>query len=277
MMAERRAVVLRELEGWKRRPKTRAAFLSYLGRPAPETVVILVQGAEEETADKDLVRMAYAVECEPLTADRARRWVLHRAGRLGLALEEAAAEHLLAATGGDLGLTAAELEKLSSLPSDEPLTSERVGALVGVRHGETLYDWRDAVLDGAAGRAARLVGRVLDQPGITAVRMVTLVGTSLAGVGLARSHLDRGVRGGSLERLVFDRLRELRLFGLPDWKTEGARWARWAATWPASRVRDGLRAARDADQALKNTTVSDERAILTDLVLRLTTDRRRAA
>jgi DNA polymerase III subunit delta len=277
MMAERRAVVLRELEGWKRRPKTRAAFLSYLERPAPETVVILVQGAADETPDKDLVREACAVECEPLPADRARRWVLHRATRLGLVLEEAAAAHLLAATGGDLGLTAAELEKLASLPSGEPLTAERVGALVGVHHGETLYDWRDAALDGAAGRAARMVGPLLDQPGITAVRMVSLLGTSLAGVGLARSHLDRGVRGGSLERLVFERLRELRLFGMPDWKAEAARWARWAAAWPAPRVRDGLRAARDADQALKNTTVSNERGLLTDLVLRLTTDRRRAA
>ena len=220
---------------------------------------------------------AFAVACEPLPMDRARRWVLHRAARLGLALEEAAAEHLLAATGADLGLTAAELDKLAALPSDTPLTAEQVGALVGVRHGETLYDWRDAALDGAAGRAARMVGPLLDQAGITAVRMVTLIGTGLAGVGLARSHLDRGVRGGSLERLVFDRLRELRLFGLPDWKAESGRWARWAAAWPAARVRDGLRAARDADQALKNTTVSDERGIVIDLVLRLASGHRKAA
>ncbi len=277
VMAERRAVVLREVEGWKRRPKTRAAFLSYLERPSPETVVILVQGAGEDAPDKDLVRGAFAVECEPLPMDRARRWVLHRAARLGLALEEAAAEHLLAATGADLGLTAAELDKLAALPSDTPLTAEQVGALVGIRHGETLYDWRDAALEGAAGRAARMVGPLLDQPGITAVRMVTLIGTSLAGVGLARSHLDRGVRGGSLERLVFERLRELRLFGLPEWKAESARWARWASAWPAARVRGGLRAARDADQALKNTTVSDERGIVIDLVLRLAADHRKAA
>ena len=45
MMADRRVVVMRELEGWKRKPKTRAAFLKYLERPAPETVVILVQGS----------------------------------------------------------------------------------------------------------------------------------------------------------------------------------------------------------------------------------------
>jgi hypothetical protein len=96
-------------------------------------------------------------------------------------------------------------------------------------------------------------------------------------VGMARSHLDRGTRGGGLERLVFDRLRQLRLFGLPDWKAESARWARWAGAWPAARVRAGLRAARDADVALKSTTISTERAILVDLVLRLNVRQAEAA
>ena len=277
MMASRRAVVLREVEGWKRRPKTRAAFLSYLERPVAETVVILVQGSTEEDADRDLVRGAFSVECEPLAPERARRWLMRRAKSLGVTLEDAAADHLLAATGGELGAVAAELEKLRALPSDQPLTAEQVGALVGVRHGETVYDWRDAVLDGAAGRAARMLGPLLDQSGVTAVRLVSLLGTSLIGVGLARSHYDRRVRAGQLERLVFDRLRQLRIFGLPDWKAESARWARWAAGWPGERVREGLRALRDADQALKNTTVSDELGILTDLVLRLAVERKEAA
>jgi DNA polymerase-3 subunit delta len=277
MMAARRAVVLREVEGWKRRPKTRAAFLSYLERPVAETVVILLQGSTETDADRDLVRGAYSVECEPLAPERARRWLMRRAKSLGVALEDAAADHLLAATGGELGAVAVELEKLRALPSDQPFTADQVGALVGVRHGETVYDWRDAVLDGAAGRAARMLAPLLDQSGVTAVRLVSLLGTSLIGVGLARSHYDRRVRGGQLERLVFDRLRQLRIFGLPDWKAESARWARWAATWPTDRVHSGLRAARDADQALKNTTVSDELGILTDLVLRLALERREAA
>ena len=277
MMAARRVVVLREVEGWKRKPKTRAAFLKYLERPSAETVVVLVQSSAEEEPDRDLVRGAFSVKCEPLAPERARRWLLRRATRLGVTLEEAAANHLLAATGGELGGVAAELEKLRALPPDPPLTAEQVGALVGVRHGETIYDWRDAVLDGAAGRAARMIGPLLDQSGVTAVRLISLLGTSLVGVGLARSHYDRRVRAGQLERLVLERLRQLRVFGLPDWKEESARWARWAAAWPAARIRNALRAARDADQALKNTTVSDERGILTDLVLRLAVERREAA
>ncbi len=277
MMAERRVVVLRDVEGWKRRPKTRAAFLQYLERPSAETIVILVQGSAEAAEDKDLVRGAFAVACEPLPAERARRWLLRRAGTLGVALEDAATDHLLAATGNDLGAVSAELQKLAALPAGAPLTADQVGALVGIRHGETIYDWRDAVLDGAAGRAVAMVGPLLDQSGVTAVKLITLLGTTLSGVGLARAHFDRRVRSGNLERLVFEKLRQLRLFGLPDWKTEGARWVRWAGAWSAVRLREGLRAARDADQALKNTTISGERGILTDLVLRLCVPRAEAA
>jgi DNA polymerase III, delta subunit len=277
MMAERRVVVLREVEGWKRKPKTRAAFLKYLERPAAETIVILVQGAAEEAEDRDLVRGAFAVACEPLPAERVRRWLLRRAGKLDILLEDAATDHLLAATGNDLGTLSAELQKLASLPAGTALTADQVGALVGIRRGETIYDWRDAALDGAAGRAAAMIGPLLDQPGVTAVRLVTLLGTSLIGVGLARGHYDRRVRGGGLERLILEKLRQQRLFGLPDWKAESARWARWAADWPAARVRGALRAARDADLALKSTTISDERGILTDLVLRLCVERAEAA
>jgi DNA polymerase III subunit delta len=277
MMADRRVVVLRDVEGWKRKPKTRAAFLKYLERPSAETVVILVQGAAEDAEDQELMRGAYAVACEPLPAERAKRWLLRRAGKLGVALEDAAADHLLAATGSDLGALSAELQKLASLPGGAPLTAEQVGALVGIRHGETIYDWRDAVLDGAAGRATAMIGPLLDQPGVTAVKLVTLLGTTLVGVALARAHYDRRVRGAGLERLVLERLRQLRLFGLPDWKTESVRWAGWAAAWPAGRLRQALRAARDADQAIKNTTISDERGILTDLVLGLCVRRAEAA
>src|SRR6266545_3587828 len=176
MMAERRVVVLREVEGWKRKPKTRAAFITYLERPAVETVVILVQSAAEESEDKDLVRGAFAVACEPLPAERARRWLLRRAAALGVTLEDAAADHLLAATGGELGAVAAELQKLAALPAGTPLTAEQVGALVGVRHGETIYDWRDAIFDGQAGRAVALLPYILDQAGDSGVKLATLVG-----------------------------------------------------------------------------------------------------
>jgi DNA polymerase-3 subunit delta len=268
MMAERRVVVLREVEGWKRRPKTRLAFLSYLEQPAPQTVVVLVQGSADDE-DKELSRRSWSVRCDPLPPERAFKWLQRRAGMLGVRLEDAAATHLLQAVGGELASLSAELEKLAALPADAPLGPEEVGAVLGIRHGETIFDWRDALFDQQTGRAVALLPVLLGQPGASGVKLVTLIGTTLAGIGLARSHYDRGVHGRALEETIFRTLLRLRLFGLMSYREESARWCRWAAEWPAGRVRDGLRAARDADQALKGTTISDEQGIVTDLVLRL--------
>ena len=269
MMAERRVVILREVEGLKRKPKVRAGLLRYLARPSPETVLVLVQGSGEPTEDKELARAACSVACDALSPERVQKWLQRRAEALGLALEPAAAEHLVRSVGGELGPLLSELRKLASLPPGEPLTAQRVGEIVGIRHGETVFDWRDALFDGSTGRAVQLLGPLLDQPGSSAVKLVTMTGTTLVGVGIARSHYDRRLRGRALDDAVFDTIRRHRVFGLLSWTEEKARWVRWAAAWPAARVRDGFRAALAADMALKGTTISDELGILTDMVLRM--------
>jgi DNA polymerase-3 subunit delta len=277
MMAERRVVVLREVEALKRKPKARSALLEYLGRPAPDTVLVLIQGANEEAEDKDIARAAVTVACEPLPEDRVLKWLDRRAKGLGLELSDDAARHLARAVGGELASLAAELDKLAALPSGEPLTVERVGELVGVRHGETVFDWRDAVLEDRAGPAVRLLGPLLDQPGNSGVKLVTMLGTTLIGVGIARSHYDRRLRGKALDDAVFGVIQRNRVYGLLNWREEKGRWLRWAPDWPAARVADALRSILMADRALKDTTISDERAILTDMVLRMATSRRAAA
>ena len=157
------------------------------------------------------------------------------------------------------------------------LTVERIGELVGVRRGETVFDWRNAVLDSRAGYAVALLPRVLAQPGVSAVRLLAQLGATLVGIGIARSHWDARKRGRALESAVFGTLMKVRPYGVGDWKTEAAAWARWAEHWPPARVRNALRAARDADQALKDTTISDDRGILTDLVMRLAIELKEAA
>lgn len=277
MLAERRVVVLREIEALKRKPKVRAVLLSYLERPSPETVLILVQGSGDESQDRDMSRIAQAVACDPLPPERVLKWLRNRAEAAGVRLEPAAADHLVRSTGGELGILTSELAKLAALPASEPLTAEQVGELVGVRHGETALDWRDALFDGRTGDAVRLLGPILDQPGGSGVKLVTLVGTTLIGVGIARSYLDRKLRGRALDDAVFDTIRRVKVFGLLSWGEEKDRWVRWAGSWTAGRVRTGLRAALEADVALKETTISDERGILTDMVLRMASLKREAA
>jgi DNA polymerase-3 subunit delta len=86
MMAERRVVLLRDVEVWKRKTKSRSAFLRYLDRPSPQTLVILVQGSGDDGEDRELARGSYEVRFNGLPPERAVKWVLHAAGRLGLNL-----------------------------------------------------------------------------------------------------------------------------------------------------------------------------------------------
>ena len=277
MMSDRRVVVLRDIEGLKRKPKVRATLLKYLERPSPETVLVLVQGSGDEGEDKEIARVAQSVACAPLPPERVLKWLQHRAEATGVRLEEAAAAHLVRSIGTELGPLTSELAKLAALPADEPLTVERVGELVGVRHGETNFDWRDALFEGRVPEAVRLLGPILDQPGSSGVKLVTLAGTSLIGIGVARAFLDRGMRGRELDGAVFEAIRRNRVYGLLPWSEEKARWIRWASTWSAARVRAGLRAVLEADRALKMTSISDERGILSDMTFKMAPARREAA
>ena len=269
MMAERRLVVLREVEAWKRKTKGRSEFLRYLERPSPDTVVVLVQGSAEEIEDKELARGAYTVRFDPLPSERATKWVLRRAGILGLNLAPDAAEHLVHSVGSELGALTSELAKLASLPAEDTLNIERVGELVGVRHGETQWDWRAAVLEDQPGPAVKLLPTILAQPGMSGVKLVTLLGTTLIGLGIARSLYDKGLQGRALEEGIYKALITHRAGGLMSYRAEASRWSRVVVRWPARRIRTALKAALEADQALKSTTISDERGVLTDMVLRI--------
>jgi DNA polymerase-3 subunit delta len=269
MMAERRVVVIRDVELLKRKTRARTELLKYLAAPSPHTLVVLVQGSGDEGEDKDLARGAYSVRCDPLAPDRAAKWVARRAAELGIDLDPAAADHLVRSVGAELAALTSELAKLASLPADAAITSERIAELVGVRQGETQWDWRTAVLEDRTSRAVSLVPAILAQPGISGVKLVTALGTALLGLATTRSLYDTGMRGRSLEEEVVKALFRNRPQGLLGYRDEAALWSRIAGDWPARRIRAALRAALEADQALKTTTLSDERGVLTDLVLRL--------
>jgi len=266
MLAPRRVVVLRGLEDLKKTSKARQEVLRYLAAPSPTTVLLLVQGAGTPP-DPELARGATTVAVEPLPPARVLKWMAHQARQLRLRLEPDAAELLAAAVGNDLGALAQELGKLSALAIGRSATRDDVAALVGVRQGETLQDFVDAALERRAAAAARLVEPVLEQAGMTGVRMVTALGTAVLGTALARAELDRGTTSPRLESVVLSAVRAARPWGVGNWQDTASRWARWATLWSAAELRGALRLALTADRALKSSTVTDERGILMQLVL----------
>jgi DNA polymerase-3 subunit delta len=268
LMAERRVVIIRDVEAWNKRAKAKATVLAYLERPALDTVLILVQGAGAEEVDPELAAKTVAVAALPLGPADAKRWVLEQAKRLQLPLEEAAAEHMVKVADSHLGILRSELDKLAGLATDRPLTLEAVAEHLGIRHGETQFDWRDAVLRGDAGPAVAMLPNLLAQTGISGVGLVSLLGTAVAGIGLARVYYDEGKRGPGLTQAVKGALFRARPPRL-HYEAAAAQWSRLAPGWSRDRVEAALRSLLAADERLKNTTVADEAAILFDLVMEL--------
>ncbi len=281
MMADRRVVIIRELEAWQKKAKARGTLLQYLQHPSADTVLVLIQGSADAEPDPELTGSAVAVNCESLTADETLGWLGSEAKRRGVALEPDAAEHLVKVVGNDLRSLRSELEKLAALADGQPITASRLASLVGVRHGETLYDWRDAVLDDRSARALSLLGPVLEQPGVSGVRLITTLGWTLIGVGMARGLYERNTRGRPLENAVADALfKRIRPYGWLrdlDWRVEARNWVRWASRWPAPRLRQAIAATLAADRALKSTRISDDRAVLADLIAQLMLSRQEVA
>jgi DNA polymerase-3 subunit delta len=270
MMTDRRVVVLRDVESWSRRTRAKGTVLRYLEHPAPETVLVLVQGSAESAPDPELAARSTAVAVEPLPPERARRWLEREASRLGLQLDGEAADHLAQVAQGNLTVLKTELAKLGGLAGGDPLGLELVASLLGVRHGETPANWRDLVLAGETARAIAVLPHLLGQSGVTGVSLVMLLGTSLVGLGLARAHYDAGARGGSLFQAVKRSLFQARPPRL-SYDAAATDWSRLAPAWPRGRIEAAIRAALRADLRLKSTSFSDDRAILTDLVLELGT------
>ncbi len=90
MMADRRVVVVRGVEAWKRKTRAKKAALAYLQNPAPETILILVQSADDDKADKTLARAAYTVEFGEMPAADTARWLKREADRHSIRFDRGA-------------------------------------------------------------------------------------------------------------------------------------------------------------------------------------------
>ena len=280
MLAERRAVIIRGVEELgKRKTKLREEVVRYLASPNPTTLLVLVVAAGEE-ADADLVRASTSVALDALSAERVPRWLQHHASTLGVTLAADATELLLKAVGNDLSTLSRELEKLASLTAGvggRPVTADDVSNLVGVRRDETVFDLVEAALERRVARAAQLVEPVLEQAGMSGVRIVSLLGTHLVGTALARAERDRGVHATRLPDTIYRQMQGVRPYGMRSYKEEAARWTAWSALWTARELGGALRAALAADNALKTATVSDDRGIVTQLVLGFAVTKQEAA
>jgi len=277
MMAEHRVVVLRDIEAWKRKSKAKQPAVQYLEKPMLDTVLVIVQGNDDDP-DGDLASHATTVECTAPVGDQLEAWLDERLAAQGVTVVPEAREHLIRATGGDLGLLTAEVQKLGGLQGAGPIDARTVGDLVGVRFGETVDDWRDAVLRDETARALALVPKLLETSGSSGVKLATQLGTALLVLRWARATAEqRKIRGPTLAAKVkTDLLFKVRP-GVGSYDPFAALVGEVVGRWSQARLSTAIDAVLRADMALKNTTISDEGGLVTDLVLSLATSRAKRA
>jgi DNA polymerase-3 subunit delta len=266
LLAPRRLVVVRGIDQWRKNAKVWDILYRYLQHPSPTTVLVLTQPGDA-AADPRIAGAAAHVTVSGLKPEHVARWLARRAEAAGASIEPDAAVHLVAAVGGELGQLAVEIEKLAAASGDGRISVDEVSRLVGVRRGETLYDWVDAVLARDTRRAVELLDVVLERPGGTGVQLIMTLGTALVGTRLARALADGGTPWGRLPQELKQRLRAARPPRLRDWAVECDAWTAAARRWTARELGAALAAAAAADGQLKSTTISDERGILTSMLL----------
>lgn len=276
MLAERRAVVLRDVTDLKKAP--RLQLDRYLARPAADTLLLLVSPAGAK-ADTGLESASTSLLFAPLTPERVRRWIVYHADTaLQVDIADDAVELLQHAVGSDLHLLAAELDKCASYvlgagersPDERAsIDAEAVSAVVGVRRGETVIDLLDAVARQDAKAATALVGFVLGQPKVSAVQVVILLSTQALALAFGSARREAGLPSHRLKQEYLTFLKETGGFPGRPWGEAISAWTRVSDLWTRERCDRALAMLLEADIALKETSVSNAEQILMSLVLGL--------
>jgi DNA polymerase III subunit delta len=275
MMAERRVLVVRDVGALRR--DARAALDRYVKAPARDAVVILTTPAGTRV-DRVLSDKAVALEFEPLTGDRVPKWIAYHAEtELATPMTPEAVALLQSAVGTDLPQLAIELDKLASFSAGGVIDEAAVTAIVGVRRSETLGAFLDAVGARDAITALDLLPSIMAQPKSSAVTIVMALTAQTIAIGWARTCLERGMAAGRLAGELFGLLKEAgSVYTGRPWGEAVDAWVR-AAARPDKDDPDGsvldaaLEALLAADLALKETRLSSDEQLLTNLVLALCT------
>jgi DNA polymerase-3 subunit delta len=268
MMADRRVVVVRDVGALKR--DARATVDKYLKRPASDLLLVLLSPAGAK-ADKGLVASTEAVEFAPLSGARIPKWIVYYVEHdLGAHITDGAVTLLQEAAGTDLAQLRVELDKLASYSGGEAINEAAVSAVVGVRAGETMGDFLDAVARRDAAAALALVTGILQQPKASAVTTLLALTAQTLAIGWAHAARERGTHPARLNGDLFSLLKESgSVYTGRSWGEFVSTCARASDLWTDRQIDAAMDALLEADAALKTTRLSSDEQLLSSLVLRL--------
>jgi len=140
---EARLVVVDGVETWKAADVNEVE--SYLGTPAPATVLALVgDGVKRDSALAKLVAKTGDVLGYDVSKKQLPEWVGEQFARLGASADRDACRALVEAVGDDVGDLASEVQKLATWANGEPITRVNVEELAVGRAETPIFAVTDA-------------------------------------------------------------------------------------------------------------------------------------
>jgi len=263
MLAERRVVVIRDAGALKKDAKS--AVESYLQRPSPDVVLVLMQPSGEKPDPK--FGPATIVLFEPITGPQLSRWIGMRAEHHGTTITAGAAELLQSSIGNDLPQLNIEIEKLVTYTSGAEIDEAAVAAIVGVRREESLSALLDAVGNRDAAAALRILPGLLEQPKSSGVFIVMVLGMQVLGTGFARARLANRVPPQRLSGEIMNMIKESGAYPGRSWTEAAQAWITAAPNWPTNDLFAAAIALHWADRALKESGRTTEEGVLQTAIL----------
>lgn len=264
MMASRRAVIVRDTGSLRK--DARSTLERYLKRPSPDSVLVLVAlaGTKEE---KVFVDATVPVPVDPLSGTELTAWLVSHAHAVhGAEVRPDAVTALLDAVGNDTVQLAAEVDKLVSYAGGAAITKASVAAVVGVREGESLGVLLDFVAARDLPRALAVVAPVLSQPKVSAVSVIMALTVQTLALSWGFHARARGLGAHQLQGEYFTLLKQTGAFPMRQWGEAARAWAKYLPRWDRASLTQALRALRLADLGAKDTRISSDEQLLSNLL-----------
>lgn len=254
VFAERRVVVVKAAE--KLPSRESEVLLDFLKQPVETTTLVFVSAKLDGRLkfSQALGRAAVVIDCAPLREAPAASWVARDAERLGLRLEDQAAQVLKEVAGESLYRVRRELEKLASyVPSGRAVTAADVHLLRGLEPGASVFDLTLAIAESHRGRALSILARNLEA-GEAPLRILGSLAWQYRRLWKMKELLAIGGRDGEVARTLRMDPMKVRSF---------------LGRFSEEHLQTALRLFLEADAQLKGGSGSHPRVVLEWLLLRL--------
>ncbi|MEN8640448.1 DNA polymerase III subunit delta [Pseudomonas sichuanensis] len=163
LFAQRRLLELR-LPSGKPGDKGAAALIEYCANPAEDTLLLIslpkLDGSAQKTKwGKALIEGGHCqfIQIWPVDAPQLPQWINQRLSQAGLTAQRDAVDMIAARVEGNLLAAAQEIEKLKLLADGNQITVETVQAAVADSARFDVFGLVDAILNGEAAHALRML------------------------------------------------------------------------------------------------------------------------